>query len=84
MADCIVFCSAKACSDQDVARLAAFSKAAMAAGVPFTVVADAVYYAPHDADAQTLAKRIVATSLRQGQPLRIGEAVLSGALALSI
>lgn len=80
MADCVVFCAAKTCSEEPLERLEEFSNNALAIGVPFTVVADAVYYAPGEVDANELAKRMVMTSVRQNKPLDVSQTVLAAAM----
>ena len=80
MADCVVFCAAKTCSEAPIDRLEEFSNNALAVGVPFTVVADAVYYAPGEVDANELAKRMVMTSLRQSKPLDVSQTALAAAM----
>jgi len=81
MADCIVFCAAKGQTREDVGRLAGLATIALGANIPFAVVADAVYYGPHDLDPQSLARRIIGTSLKQGKPLSISETGLAATLA---
>jgi hypothetical protein len=49
-------------------------------GVPFTVVADAVYYAPGEVDANELARRMVMTSIKQNKPLDVSQTALAAAM----
>jgi hypothetical protein len=80
MADCVVFCAAKTCGEEPLAKLEEFSNKALALGVPFTVVADAVYYAPGEVDANELARRMVMTSIKQNKPLDVSQTALAVAM----
>jgi len=84
MADCIVFTAAKKFDSTTIRRLFSYSYGALKAGVPFDVVADAVYYAPADVSPADLARRIVATSLKKGKPLGISESALSDRMSESL
>ena len=81
MADCIIFAAAKKGDDSAVDRLSNICSESLAAGVPFTVVADVVYYNSADVAPERFAKRCVETSIRQNKPLSISEVELSERLS---
>ncbi|MBD3210302.1 hypothetical protein GF318_02885 [Candidatus Micrarchaeota archaeon] len=81
MADCIVFSAAKKADENSIPRLSGLSSEALAAGVPFTVVADVVYYNTPDVSADTFAARCIATSVKQNKPLNISQVRLRDRLA---
>jgi len=77
MADCIIFAAAKKGDDSAVDRLSRICSESLAAGVPFTVVADVVYYNSADVSSEKFAKRCVETSIKQNKPLSVSEVKLS-------
>ena len=81
MADCVVFTAAKKQDEGAVECLSKLCSESLACGVPFLVVADALYYAPADVSATDFAKRCVATSLKQGRSMPISEVALTERLS---
>ena len=81
MADCIIFAAAKKGDDSAVERLSKLCSESLAIGVPFTVVADVVYYNSADVAPERFAKRCVETSIRQNKPLSVSEINLSERLS---
>jgi hypothetical protein len=77
MADCVLFASAKGPDASSIGRFEAMADIALGEGVPFTVVADVVYYCPVSVTPEDFAKRCVATSLKQGKPMEVSEVHLS-------
>jgi len=81
MADCIVFAAAKRGDDGAVERLSKLCSESLATGIPFTVVADVVYYNSADVAPEKFARRCVETSIKQNKPLSISEVNLSERLS---
>lgn len=77
MADCVIFTAAKGTDASQVGRIRTIADVALGEGVPFTVVADAVYYAPVSVTPEDFARRCIATALKQGQPMDVSEVHLS-------
>jgi hypothetical protein len=80
MADCVLFLAAKAPETSNIGRFKTMANVALSEGVPFTAVADAVYYSPASVTPEDFAKRCVATSLKQGKPMNASEIQLSTCL----
>ena len=76
MADCIVFSGAKKPDSDCTQRLEKICAAALSAQVPFTIVADVVYYNSPDVTAELFAKRCIETSIKRNTPLIISEVEL--------
>ena len=81
MADCIIFAAAKKPEIAAVERLSKMASEALAAGVPFTVAADVVYYNSPEVDPQTFSRRCVVTSTKQNRPMDISEVALANRLS---
>lgn len=84
MADCIIFTVAKKRNEALIDHVKTLASNALSAGVPFTVVADVVYYNAADVSPEMFAKRCFLTSLKQGKPLSVSETDLTAKLSAAL
>jgi hypothetical protein len=77
MADCVLFAAAKGPDASKTNRFKTMADVALGEGVPFTVVADAVYYAPASVTPEDFSRRCVSTALKQGKPMDVSEVYLT-------
>jgi hypothetical protein len=84
MADCIVFSAAKKPEADNTERLSNICAAALKAGVPFTIVADVVYYNAPDVTAEKFAKRCIDQSIKRNKPLAVSEVDLASKISKAL
>gem|GEM_PF-1653603 len=77
IADCAVFAAAKKPEADLLERVKALGSEALAAGVPFDVAADVVYYNAPDTEAQKFSMRCGMTAEKKGKPLGIEQEKLT-------
>lgn len=77
MADCVLFAAAKSGDASKIGMFNTLADVALNVGVPFSVVADAVYYSTVSPTPADFAARLMATSLKQGKPMDISQVSLA-------
>ena len=84
MADCIVFSAAKKADESAIKRLAYICSESLSAGIPFTIVADVVYYNAPEVSPEKFAKRCIETSIKRNKPLSISEVELAARISKAL